>query len=294
MPQLASNGITVEYDTFGDRGGRPLLLVMGLGAQMILWDEEFCEQLASEGHYVVRFDNRDVGLSTKFDEAGAPDMTTLVTQLMAGQTPDVPYTLDDMADDAIGVLDGLSLERAHIVGASMGGMIVQTMAIRHPTRVASLTSIMSTTGSQEVPPATPEAMAALTSPVPTDLDGYIERTLAVGDVIGSPGFERDPERARARARRTFERGVNPEGTARQMAAIVAHGDRTEALGALTTPTLVIHGAADPLVQPEGGHATAAAIPGAELLMIDGMGHDLPIGSWPQIVGAISAHTAAVG
>ena len=290
MARIDANGITIEYDTFGDEGGRPLLLVMGLGAQMIRWDEEFCAMLADRGHFVIRFDNRDVGLSTKLNDQPVPDMTTLVGQMMAGETPAVPYTLDHMADDALGVLDGLGIERAHVAGASLGGMVAQTMAIRHGARLRSMTSIMSTTGSTEVPPATPEAMAALTSPVPEDLEGYVERTLRVAEVIGSPGFERDLDRARSLAERAYHRSVYPAGTARQMAAVIAHGDRTDALARVDVPALVIHGDADPLVHPDGGHATARALPRSELLVVEGMGHDLPMGTWPAIVDAIARHT----
>ena len=292
MPQLKSNGIMLEYDSFGDAAGRPLLLVMGLGAQMIRWDEDFCSLLADRGHYVIRFDNRDVGLSTKLDDAAVPEMPELVGKLMAGESPEVPYTLDDMADDAAGVLDALGVESAHVCGASLGGMVVQTMGIRHGHRLKSMVSIMSTTGSQDVPPATPEAMAALTSPTPADLEGFAARNLEVNAVIGSPGFERDLDRARRRSIESFHRSVYPDGTARQMAAIIAHGDRTERLASVSVPTLVIHGDADPLVHPDGGRATARAMPRAELLMIEGMGHDLPVGTWPEIVDAIDRHTAA--
>ncbi|MEE4361720.1 MAG: alpha/beta fold hydrolase [Pseudomonadales bacterium] len=290
MPQVDVNGIRLEYDTFGRESDRPLLLVMGLGAQMIHWDEPFCERLADRGHFVVRFDNRDAGLSTKFDHVPPPEMSALVASLMAGQTPEVPYTLDDMADDAVGLLDHLDIDRAHVCGASMGGMIVQTMAIRHPQRLRSMTSIMSTTGNPDVPPATPEAMAALTSPVPEDFEGFVERSLHVARAIGSPGFPVDEERLRARARRTFDRALHPHGTARQMAAIVAHGNRRPKLEAVKIPTLVIHGAHDPLVPVQGGHDTHAAIANSELLVIDGMGHDLPIQTWDQIVDAISRHS----
>ncbi len=290
MPRITHDDITLEYDSFGDPGARPLLLVMGLGAQMIHWDEAFCEGLAERGHHVIRFDNRDAGLSTKFDHAPVPDMGALVAALTAGQKPEVPYTLDDMAHDAFGLLDALGIERAHIAGASMGGMIVQTMALRQPQRVRSMTSIMSTTGNPELPPASPEAMAALTSPVPTDLEGYVARTVEVAKVIGSPGFPFDETRARERALRTFERGVYPQGTARQMAAIVAHGNRRPLLERLTLPTLVIHGSDDPLVPVHGGRDTHAAIAESEWLEIEGMGHDLPVGTWVPISDAIAGLT----
>jgi pimeloyl-ACP methyl ester carboxylesterase len=266
---------------------------MGLGAQMIAWDEGFCEALAEQGHYVIRFDNRDCGLSTKFDAAGTPDMQSLVASLAAGETPAIPYTLDDMADDAVALLDHLNLPSAHICGASMGGMIVQTVALRHPERVRSLTSIYSSTGDRSLPQATPEAMAALTSPVPPDLEGFLERSLYVSKTIGSPGFPFDEVQQRTKATRSFERGLCPEGTSRQMVAIIAHGDRTPGLRTLTIPTLVIHGTADPLIPLPCGEATAAAIPGAELLVIEGMGHDLPRDAWPQMVSAISGLTARV-
>lgn len=290
MPRVTVNDITLEYDSFGSRDGRPLLLVMGLGAQMIHWDEAFCEGLAERGHHVIRFDNRDSGLSTKFDDAPVPDMGALVAALTAGQKPEVPYTLDDMAADAFGLLDALEIERAHIAGASMGGMIVQAMVLNQPERVRSLTSIMSTTGNPALPPASPEAMAALTSPVPADLDGYLARTLEVARVIGSPGFSFDEARARERAQRTFERSVYPYGTARQMAAIVAHGNRRPLLERITVPTLVIHGSADPLVPVHGGRDTHEAIPGSEWLQIEGMGHDLPPEVWAPITDAISRLT----
>lgn len=294
MARVNTGTVELEYDTFGDLSHRPLLLVMGLGAQMIAWDEGFCEALAEQGHYVIRFDNRDCGLSTKFDAAGTPDMQSLVASLAAGETPAIPYTLDDMADDAVALLDHLNLPSAHICGASMGGMIVQTVALRHPERVRSLTSIYSSTGDRSLPQATPEAMAALTSPVPPDLEGFLERSLYVSKTIGSPGFPFDEAQQRTKATRSFERGLCPEGTSRQMVAIIAHGDRTPGLRALTIPTLVIHGTADPLIPLPCGEATAAAIPGAELLVIEGMGHDLPRDAWPQMVSAISGLTAQVG
>jgi pimeloyl-ACP methyl ester carboxylesterase len=290
MAQLDANGLRFEYESFGERGARPLLLVMGLGAQMLLWDDEFCDALAGRGHYVVRFDNRDVGLSSKLEAAGVPNVLELIQKAGAGQTLAVPYTLDDMADDAAGVLEALDLASAHVCGASMGGMIAQTLAIRHPQRVRSLTSIMSTTGDASLPQAAPEAMAALLAPPPTTRAEAIEHHAKTWRVIGSPGFPFDEERIRARGGALYDRSFYPIGTARQLAAILAHGSRRAALARVTAPTLVIHGAADPLVPLAGGRDTAEAIPGAELLVIEGMGHDLPPEAWPRIVDAIALHT----
>jgi pimeloyl-ACP methyl ester carboxylesterase len=293
MSTLQANGIRIEYDSFGDRAGRPLLLIMGLGGQMLLWEDEFCEALAQRGHFVVRFDNRDVGLSSKLEEAGVPNPLELMQKAASGQPLQVPYTLDEMADDAAGVLDALELEGAHVCGASMGGMIAQTLAYRHPSRVRSLTSIMSTTGDPSLPQAAPEAMAVLLSAPPATRAEAIEQGVKTWRVIGSPGFPFDEDRIRRRAGVLYDRCFYPQGVARQLAAILAHGNRTPHLARVTAPTLVIHGAADPLVPLAGGRDTAAAIPGATLLVIDGMGHDLPPGAWPRIVGAIAAHTERV-
>ena len=291
MTRARANGIELDFDSFGSPKGRPLLLIMGLGGQSIMWDEGFCEALAERGQFVVRYDNRDVGLSTKFDAAGIPNLTELMMQSAAGKTPAVPYTLDDMADDAAGLLDALGLDTAHVCGASMGGMIAQTVAIRHGRRLRSLTSIMSSTGNPSLPQANPEAMAVLMTPPPTYRAGSLDAAVRTWRTIGSPGFPFDEAKIRERAGRLYDRSFHPQGTARQMAAIVAHGSRVEKLRAVSTPTLVIHGGADPLVPIEGGRDTARAIPGAELLVIEGMGHDLPEGAWPQLVGAISEHTA---
>jgi pimeloyl-ACP methyl ester carboxylesterase len=290
MPRTAANGIEIEYDEFGSPSDRPLLLIMGLGAQMILWDEDFCSQLATRGHRVIRFDNRDVGLSTKLDGAPAPHPMELMQARLAGETLEVPYTLEDMADDAAGLLDALEIERAHAVGASMGGMIAQTLAIRHPSRVSSLTSIMSTSGNPNLPPAKPEAMAVLLTPVPTEREAAIERGVEVSRTIGSPGFPFDEGRIRERSARLYDRAFYPIGVARQLAAILAGESRVEALESLSVPALVIHGEADPLVPVEGGRDTHAAIPGAELLLIEGMGHDLPPETWPRIARAIGEMT----
>jgi pimeloyl-ACP methyl ester carboxylesterase len=270
MAQITANGITIEYDTFGSASSRPLLMVMGLGAQMIHWRDGFCEMLADRDHFVIRFDNRDAGLSEKFGHLGVPDMGEIAERLLAGEPAGSPYTLDDMAADAFGLLDELEVEAAHICGASMGGMIVQTMALSAPERVHS----------------TDEAIAAMLSPAATNREDAIERTVRVGKVIGSPGYPTPDEEARAKAAEGYDRSFYPEGVARQMAAIAAHGNRRPALEALALPALVIHGSADPLVRVEGGHDTHQALKGSTLKVVEGMGHDLPEPLWPEIVEAI--------
>lgn len=290
MANVQANGIRIEYDTFGRRSDRPLLLVMGLGAQMIHWREEFCEQLADAGHFVVRYDNRDVGLSTKFDSAGLPDIPAIMTQMAAGEPVSAPYTLNDMADDGIGLMDALDLQSAHICGASMGGMIVQTMAIRQPRRIKSVTSIMSSTGNRELPPAKPEAVAALLSPPGKNREEMIARSISVSKVIGSPGFPADEAEIRERAIEAFERSFYPVGVARQMAAVAANGSRKPALQQLDVPALVIHGQDDPLVPIDGGIDTHEALRGSKLMLIEGMGHDLPRQIWPRVIGGIAELT----
>jgi pimeloyl-ACP methyl ester carboxylesterase len=280
-----ANGIEIAYQTFGERSDPTLLLVMGLGAQLIHWPEEFCELLVGRGFHVVRFDNRDVGHSTKLDDAPVPDLMALA----AGDAGAATYTLDDMADDAAGLLDHLEIDAAHVAGASMGGMIVQTLAVRHPQRVLSLCSIMSTTGDRNVGQARQEALAVLMTPVPDNRDAYIEFHINAFKAIGSPGFPLDEEFLRWRAGATYDRSVYPAGFRRQLAAIIASGNRTSKLSQISAPTLVIHGSDDPLITVSGGEATARAIPGAELVVIGGMGHDLPKGAWPQIVDAIAAN-----
>jgi pimeloyl-ACP methyl ester carboxylesterase len=287
MPNVTANGIRIEYDTFGKPGDQPLLLVMGLGGQMIQWHEEFCQQLAQRGHYVIRFDNRDVGLSTKLDEAGVPDIFGIVRAVASGEPVRVPYTLDDMADDAVGLLDALGIDGAHVCGASMGGMIAQTIAIRRPERVRSLVSIMSTTGHRDLPQAKPEVFSLLVTPAPADRAGFIDHSVVLWRTIGSPGFPFDEQMTRERSALTYDRCFHPAGPARQLAAILAHGSRREALRGVKVPALVIHGADDPLIPVEGGRDTAAAIPGAELIVIEGMGHDNPRPIWPRLVGAIA-------
>jgi pimeloyl-ACP methyl ester carboxylesterase len=253
---------------------------------MIHWRDGFCEMLADRDHFVIRFDNRDSGLSEKFGHLGIPDMGELAAKLIAGEPAGAPYTLDDMAADALGLLDALEVEAAHICGASMGGMIVQAMALNAPGRVRSLTSIMSSTGNPELPPSTDEAIAAMLSPAATNREEAIERTVQVGKVIGSPGYPVADEEARAKAAEAYDRAFYPEGVARQMAAIAAHGNRRPRLEALALPALVIHGADDPLVPVHGGHDTHQALRGSKLKVVDGMGHDLPEALWPEIVEAI--------
>jgi pimeloyl-ACP methyl ester carboxylesterase len=284
MPSVNANGIELEYETFGDAGDSPLLLVMGLGAQMVLWDEGFCEGLADRGHYVVRYDNRDTGLSTKFEEHGVPDLIGLMT----GQSDaPPPYTLEDMAADGAGLIDALGLESAHICGASMGGMIVQTMAIHHGDKVRSMTSIMSTTGNPELPAADPAAINQLMAPPATNREEAMQRSVDAFKVFGSPGFAFDEARVREKAGRSYDRCFLPSGQARQMAAIAAQPNRVPALRELDLPSLVVHGEADPLVPVSGGHDTAQAIRNAELLLIEGMGHDMPVEVQPRIADAIA-------
>ena len=291
MPNAEANGINIEYDEFGERSGRPLLLIMGLGAQMIFWRDDFCAQLAERGHRVIRFDNRDVGKSSKLDHLSVPDPTAAVEAASLGQPVQAPYSLFDMAADAVGLLDALHIDKAHIVGASMGGMIAQAMAIRHPSRVRSLTSIMSTTGNPDLPRAKPEAMAALLSPQPDTRKESIERAIFIFRTIGSTGFSYDEADVRAVAALSYDRGISRDGAARQLVAILASGSRREALKSVNVPALVIHGSEDPLVPAEAARDTAAAILGAELMIIEGMGHDLPRMVWPRIIDAISTLTA---
>jgi pimeloyl-ACP methyl ester carboxylesterase len=282
--------IDVCYETFGDPGDPALLLVMGLATQMLGWHEDFCEELAARGFRVIRFDNRDVGRSTAMRDLAVPT----VPQLLRRDKRAAAYTLDDMADDGVGLMDALGVERAHVVGASMGGMIAQTMAIRHPDRVLSLASIMSNTGSRWAGQPRPRMWSVLLKRAPRDREAYVQHIVELFTLIGSPDFEHDEAELRERAERGFERGTNPAGAARQLAAIIASGDRTPLLRKITAPTVVIHGEADRLVPLSGGRATARAIPGAALLTIPGMGHDLPRGAWPQIVGAIAENAARAG
>src|SRR3954452_15252120 len=276
--------VELAYETFGDPGDPPVLLVMGLATQMIGWPDEFCAGLADRGLFVVRFDNRDIGLSTHLDDRGAPDLMTI----LGGDRSNVPYPLSDLADDTAGLLEILHLDSAHVVGASMGGMVAQLVAIRHPERVRSLTSIMSTTGDPSVGMPSEAAMGVLLAPPAPDREAAIQRAVAPSRVIGSPGFEFDEQALRDRAGLSYDRRYNPAGVARQLAAILTTPDRTADPGAVRLPTLVIHGEQDSLVNVTGGRASAAAIPGAELMVVDGMGHDLPRAIWPEVTDRITA------
>jgi pimeloyl-ACP methyl ester carboxylesterase len=286
--RAAANGIELEYDTFGRASDRPLLLIMGLGAQMLQWDERFCEALAARGQYVIRFDNRDVGLSTKFDHAGIPDLAALMQR--GADRSGVPYTLDDMADDAAGLIDALGLGSAHVFGASMGGMIAQTVAYRHAPKTRSLISLYSSTGNPALPPAKPEAMAVLMAPRPADRAGAIEAVVTAARVTSGPGYPIAADYVRERAARMFDRSFTPTAAARHLAAVTAHGNRVPRLAAITAPTLVIHGTGDPLVPVEGGRDTARSIPGAQLALIEGLGHGIPPALWTQLADLVAAHT----
>ncbi len=288
MPTAQNHDLTIEYDAFGDPADPAVLLIMGFTAQMIAWDEELCRLIAGHGLHVIRYDNRDCGLSSK--TAGEPPniMALMMAAQLGNPVENVPYTLSDMATDGLAVLDGLGIERAHVVGASMGGMIAQVMAIEHPDRVASLTSIMSTTGNPSVGQPSPEAMAALVTPPPSDREGVIEAGVRLYGLIGG-SYEVDEQLVRERMAAAFDRSFHPIGAAFQMAAIMGTGDRTERLASVTAPTLVIHGLEDPLIAPSGGEATAAAIPGAELVTYERMGHDLPRQIWDDLVGRLAHH-----
>jgi pimeloyl-ACP methyl ester carboxylesterase len=290
---LSANGIDLAYETLGDSSDPALLLVMGLGAQLISWDDDLCASFVDRGFFVIRYDNRDVGLSTKVEMPADFDVPTALATALTGGQVDAPYLLADMAADALGLLDGLGIERAHVVGASMGGMIAQAIAIAAPDRVLSLTSIMSTTGDQDVGAPKPEVLGVLLEPAPTEREAYIAHSVAGSRAIGSPD-NFDEGRAADVAARGFDRCFYPEGVAHQLLAIVSSPSRTEGLRGLDLPALVVHGTADPLVTPSGGQRTAEAIPGAELLMLDGMGHDLPRYYWPQVLEAITAVAARAG
>ncbi|MCO5129475.1 MAG: alpha/beta fold hydrolase [Xanthobacteraceae bacterium] len=286
---LRTNGIELCYEIFGAPDAEPLLLIMGLGAQMIHWDDDFCRQIAAHGFRVIRFDNRDIGKSSQMTGGGKLGAFELLKLRILKTPVAAPYKLRDMATDVVGLLDALNIRSAHIVGASMGGMIAQELAIVFPERVRTLTSIMSTTGNPKLPGPSREAMALLLAKPVTEREAFIARFAETWKLLRVGSFPQDEALDRERAIRTFERGLHPAGVSRQLRAILASGSRKERLKTVKAPTLVIHGNVDPLVRPEGGKDTAASIPGAKLVMVDGMGHALPIPLWPQIIGAIVTH-----
>jgi pimeloyl-ACP methyl ester carboxylesterase len=286
---VRANGIDICYEIFGDDDAEPMLLIMGLGAQMVLWDDLFCAGLASRGFRVIRFDNRDIGRSTKFSGGKRVSPLELLKLRLFNTPVEAPYRLLDMAKDTVALMDALSIPSAHLVGASMGGMIAQEVAISFPERVRSLTSIMSTTGNPKVPPPTREAAMLLMRPTPRTKEEFFARFVQTWKLLRVGQFPLDEARDLIRAERIFERGLHYDGSARQLRAILASGSRKQRLHAVTAPTLVIHGTVDPLVHPFAGKDTAASIPGAKLMMVEGMGHATPVEMWPEIVGAISAH-----
>jgi len=292
-PQIVrANGIDLCYEIFGDAEAEPMLLIMGLGGQMILWEDDFCRQLAGRGFRVIRFDNRYIGKSSHL--SGGKRLTAIeLLKLRFLKIPvEAPYRLRDMAEDTVGLMDVLGIKSAHLVGLSMGGMIAQEIAISYPQRVRSLISIMSTTGNPRMPQPTRQAAATLLAPPPTTKEEYFARHAQTWKVLRAGSFPEDEALDRARAERNFARGLNPAGVGRQFRAVLASGSRKERLHAVKAPTLVIHGTVDPLVPPAHGQDTAASIPGAKLLMIEGMGHALPIRMWPQIIDAIDKHAHA--
>jgi pimeloyl-ACP methyl ester carboxylesterase len=283
---VAPVGTAVElcYQTFGDPDGQPLLLVMGLGGPMTWWDTELCQMLATEGFYVVRYDNRDTGRSTRIRQRVTRGQ---LIRAFGGRKVKSPYSMADLAGDAVALMDHLGLDSAHVAGISMGGMIAQTVAIEHPKRVRSLTSIMSTTGKRTVGWQDPRLIPALIGPRKPGRESYVTTSVAFWDVIGSPGYPADRDRLAARAGETFDRGYSASGVMRQMLAVLQQPDRTQRLRSLRVPALVVHGMADKMVHVSGGRSTAAAIPGAELVLVDGMGHDLPPALFETVVEAIA-------
>jgi len=285
MAKLKSNNVEIEYETIGDPNSEPLLLIAGLGSQMYAWSDEMCNNFADKGFFVIRFDNRDVGLSTKFDDAGMPDFTEINAALAYGAEPNVPYTLEDMVNDAVGILDALKIEKAHICGASMGGMIAMAFAYKHPSHVLSLAVIMSTTGNPQLPQGKPEILMQFFAPIPSEREAYINEMINRDRLIYGT-FEFDEVQAREYNTREYDRCYYPEGGARQLAALAIPGNIQPEISAIQAPTIVIQGSEDPFYPVEVGKVIAETIPGAELLIIDGMGHSFPHEVVPIIINAI--------
>jgi pimeloyl-ACP methyl ester carboxylesterase len=293
MPTARANGIDIAYETFGKSGDRPLILIMGIGSQMVTWPTAFCENLAAAGHCVVRFDNRDAGLSTKLDDAGIPNIWEVVAAVQAGGQVNVPYLLSDMAADTVGLMDALRIKKAHICGLSMGGMIAQTMAIEHQDRVESLISMESTTGEPGLPDAKPEVNEVLLKLPPQEREAYIRHMVHVHRLFAGASAKYDEATQKELSALSYDRSSYMAGFARQFAAIVASGSRRQALASVRVPTLVIHGADDTLFPQEHGQDTADAIKGARFLLVPGLGHGTAYpGLWDEIVAAIAAHTKA--
>jgi pimeloyl-ACP methyl ester carboxylesterase len=290
MPFATNGSVQLFYETFGDPGDPTLVLVNGLGSQCINFRSEWCERFAARGYQVVRMDNRDVGLSTHVSDV-APDLAGVVAAMNDGQEPTVPYRLSDMASDVLAVLDAIGLDSAHVMGVSMGGMIVQTLAIEHPDRVRSMTSVMSSTGEPGIGQATPEARARLLGPPPADRAAAVANHLAGLKIWGSPGQVDEETQARY-VGEAFDRAFDPAGVARQLMAITADGSRADGLRTVRVPTLVLHGSADTLIEPSGGERTAELVPGARFVLIEGMGHDYPTVYWDQLVDLVTGHAAA--
>ncbi|MFO7965913.1 MAG: alpha/beta hydrolase [Desulfobacterales bacterium] len=292
MPNTRVNGIRIEYETYGAPSDPALLLTIGLGCQLIYWDEPLCRRLAESGLFVIRYDNRDTGLSTRFDDAGEPDMEAIMKALMQGKSANTAYTLNDMVDDAAGLLDALGIEKAHICGMSMGANIAMDFAVRYPARTLSLIPIYGSSGDPGLPGPDPEAMNIFFEPIPDEKDAFVERLVRDFKILAGSGFPFDEPWHRDLAARAFDRGYYPEGTSRNLAAVITAGSRKAALASVTVPALVIHGTEDPIVPVDASHDIAAAIPDAELMIIDGMGHDVPHdGPWFQIIERMMAFTA---
>jgi len=290
MPRVSANGIELACEVIG--AGAPLVLIQGIATQMVFWDDAFCARIAERGFQVVRFDHRDIGQSTWLDHLGLPRWRRAVARAMLGLPVDAPYTLEDMSDDVVGLMDALGMDTAHVAGVSMGGMIAQTLAIRHPRRLRTLTSIMSHPGGRRFLFGRPKALRMLMRPVPRGREAAVAYMVELFRVLNGPHLPYDEARVRDMAGRSWDRGVHPKGFVRHLAAILASGNRTRALAGVSAPTLVLHGTADPLIRTAGGVATAQAVPGATLHLVEGMGHALPEAVWPEIVDAIATHCGA--
>ncbi|MGD8519752.1 MAG: alpha/beta hydrolase [Desulfobacterales bacterium] len=294
MPRVHANGIEIEYDTFGEPEDRPLILIMGLSCQLVAWPESFCEKLATKGHFVIRFDNRDVGLSTKLDDLGVPDIFELFAATQEGKAVESPYSLSEMAADTVGLMDALNLRKAHVCGSSMGGMIAQMMAIEHPRRVISLISMQSSTGDPGLPGAEPQAMEAMVAPPPIERDAYIQHMADVYRAFAGGSDKYDERLQNEISASSYDRSFYLMGFTRQLAAILACGSRKDALAAIDVPTLVIHGSHDTLLPLAHGKDTAEAVPGAKLVIIKGLGHGMVYSVlWDEIIETIAAHTTSV-